>query len=131
MEETEKHIQSEYKKLSQQCGSNLLARKDALMALKGDIFEINAPVGININRFSSVTRLLRVTALVDGFVSKLIKRKDSNTGPANADDFERAERQWITYTQTLHYSSLLGAILKDKPNNLKVQLGFFVDGKGL
>lgn len=131
MEETEKHIQSEYKKLSQHCESNLVVGEDALRGLKGDTFEMNAPFSIDIKRFSSVTRLLRVTALASRFVSILRKRKDSNNEPINADDLEWAERQWIAYTQNLHYSSLIDAILKDKPNNLKIQLGVFVDGKGL
>ena len=130
-EETEKHIQSEYKKLSQQCESNLVAGEDALRALKGDTFEMNAPFGIDIKRFSAITRLFRVTALVSRFVSILRKRIDSNNEPINADDLDRAERQWIAYTQKLHYSSLIDAILKDKPNNLKVQLGVFIDRKGL
>lgn len=37
----------------------------------------------------------------------------------------------IAYTQKLHYSSVIDAIPKDKPNNLKVQLGVCVDRKGL
>lgn len=92
MEETEKHIQSEYKKLSQQCESNLIVGEDALRGLKGDTFEMNAPFSIDIKRFSSVTRLLRVTALASRFVSILRKRKNSNNRPINADDLEWAER---------------------------------------
>lgn len=75
MEETEKHIQSEYKKLSQHCESNLVVGEDALRGLKRDTFEMNAPFSIDIKRFSSVTRLLRVTSLASRFVSILRKRK--------------------------------------------------------
>ena len=131
IEELDKHLQSEYRNVSQKCETNLIAGEDALQALKRESCELNAPFGIDIKRFSSVTKLLRVTALIRRFVNILKKRKDSSNEQINADDIEWAERQWIAYTQKLHYSNLLDAVLKNKPNNLKVQLGVYVDGKGM
>ena len=131
IKETDKPVQSEYRNITKQCESNLIAGEDALQALKRESCELNAPFGIDIKRFLSVTKLIRVTALIRRFVNILKKRKDSSNEQINADDLEWAERQWIAYTQKLHYSNLLDAILKNKPNNLKVQLGVYVDGKGL
>ncbi|MCG8029443.1 MAG: hypothetical protein N0E40_15975, partial [Candidatus Thiodiazotropha taylori] len=132
IEETEKQvIQSEYKKLPEQCESNLFAGEDALQAMKEYKVEPNAPFGLDIERFSTLTRLLRVTALVRRFIDKLRKRKYPDDEQINANDLEQAEKQWRAYTQKMHYSSLLDAIIKGKPNNLKVQLGIFVDENGL
>ena len=92
VEETNKHVQSEYRNVSQQCESNLIAGEDALQALKRESCELNALFGIDIKRFSSVTKLLRVTALIRRFVNILKKRKDSSNEQINADDLEWAER---------------------------------------
>ncbi|MBV2113425.1 MAG: aspartyl protease family protein [Candidatus Thiodiazotropha sp. (ex Ctena orbiculata)] len=129
--DTVRQVQSEYKKLSPQINTELVAGEGALKASKGNTAEGSSPFGIDIKRFSSVTRLLRVTALVSRFINKLKKKNDHYKGQINPSELERAERQWIAYTQKSHYTTLLKAVIENKPNNLKSQLGVYVDEKGL
>ena len=84
--------------------------------------EGKTPFGIDSQRFSSLTKLLRVTAWVTRFVNKL-KKKSTSTGPIEAAEMNEAEELWVGHIQSLHYRSLREAITENKPNNLKVQLG--------
>ena len=89
-----------------------------------------AHFGIDSQRFSSLTKLLRVTAWVTRFVNKL-KKKSTSTRPIQAAEMNEAEELWVGHIQSLHYRSLREAILENKPNNFKVQLGAYIDEKGL
>ena len=90
----------------------------------------NSPFGIDSRRFSSLTKLLRVTAWVTRFVNK-VKKKSTSTGPIQAAEMNAAEELWIRHIQSLHFSNLREAIDESKPNNLKVQLGVYIDERGL
>ena len=88
------------------------------------------PCGINISRFSSFTKLLRVTALVLRFIVKLKKVKNGND-PIEASEILVAEQKWIEYTQSEHFNDIIISIKENKPNNSKNQLGLYLDGNGL
>ena len=59
------------------------------------------PFGIDCNRFSSLIKLLRVTAYVKRFIDKVKKIKSA--GDLTAKETEDAERTWIMYLQQKHY----------------------------
>lgn len=58
--------------------------------------EIKTPYGIDIRRFSSLTKLLRVTALSERFVNKL-RKKSNRSGPLDESEIANAERSWTMY----------------------------------
>ena len=89
-----------------------------------------SPFEIDSRRFSSLNKLLRVTSWVGRFIKKL-KRNLINTGPLQTSEMDYAEKLWIAHIQRLHYSSLLESIKESKPNNLKAQLGVYIDEDGL
>ena len=64
---------------------------------------LNAPFDLNLQKFSSVTKLLRVTALALRFVNKL-RKKTNQHGPLNANEMEIAEILWTKYVQRQQYS---------------------------
>ena len=87
-----------------------------------------APFGIDIGRFSSLIRLLRVTALSERFIDKL-RNKTNNSGALDESEIAKAEQLWTTYLKQHQYSDIIESIEKDKPNNLKTQLGIGMDTK--
>ena len=89
-----------------------------------------SPFEIDSRRFSSLDKLLRVTSWVGRFIKKL-KRNLIKTGPIQTSEMDYAEKHWIAHIQSLHYSSLLESIKESKPNNLKAQLGVYIDEDGL
>ena len=95
-----------------------------------EISKTMSPFEIDSKRFSSLTKLLRVTSWVSRFIQNL-RRNLTITGPIQTSEMYNAEKRWIGHIQSLHYSSLLESIKENKPNNLKVQLGVYIDEKGL
>ena len=71
-----------------------------------------------------------MTSWVGRFIKKL-KRNLINTGPIQTSEMDYAEELWIAHIQSLHYSSLLESIKESKPNNLRAQLGVYIDEDGL
>ena len=67
------------------------------------------PGDIDISRFSSYIKLLRVTALVLMFIAKLKKNKHENN-TLEAAVILNAEQKWIAYIQSEHFSDIIIAI---------------------
>ena len=91
--------------------------------------ETGTPFSIDINRFSLLTKLWRVTALVIRYIRKLRKETDI-TGPLDASEIANAEKIWTTYIQQTKYSKVVDSIEEKKPNNLVSQLGLYLDMNG-
>ena len=78
---------------------------------------------INPEKFSSLSKLLRVTSYVRRFVDRC-KKKEIRTGEVTVEEIENAMKLWIKDEQ--------GVIVKDKKfPNLKNQLSLFADGDGI
>ena len=88
--------------------AKLLAKENNL-----EITEIsktdNGPFGMDIGRYSSMTKLLRVTSLLCRFLNRL-KHIDKPNGPVQTSEIEQVEKLWIACIQRLHYSSLQRSI---------------------
>ena len=126
-QEAQSQTETEYRKSQIIFEAKLVAGEGPIV---DKIVESKAPFGINIERFSSLTRLLRVTALAERFINKL--RKTTNkSGPLDESEIAKAELLWTTYLQRHQYSDVIESIETDKPNNLKIQLGIRMDTKGL
>ena len=81
--------------------------------------EASAAAIIDCKRYSSLQRLLRVTAYVKWFVLD-ISRKERVTGPLSTNEIQEAEILWIKEMQ--------GHL---KVDELEKQLGLFKDEKGI
>ena len=93
-------IESEYKKKSVMYETKLVAEEGNSCS----------PFGLDVSKFSSLTKLLRVTALAGKFVAKLRKEVKAND-PLDALDNEKAEKRWIEYVQKQCYDEIIDAIL--------------------
>ncbi|MES9884883.1 MAG: hypothetical protein ABW185_28910, partial [Sedimenticola sp.] len=88
------------------------------------------PCDLKSEDFSSVNRLLRITALVMRFIGKLKKRCDLK-GPITSNEIENAESVWISHVQRKHYLDVIDAVNLDKRHTMISQLGLYLDSKGL
>ena len=71
-----------------------------------------------------------MTALSERFINKL-RNKTNKLGALDESEIAKAEQLWTTYLQQHQYSDIIESIEKDKPNNLKTQLGIGMDKNGL
>ena len=90
---------------------------------------ISTPLGIDIERFSTLTKLFRVTATALRFIQKL--KSNNVKGCLTNDEIERAEEMWILHTQQKCFKDVYHDMSENKSNNLQRQLGIYVDNKGL
>ena len=89
-----------------------------------------SPFGIKCENYSSLTKLVRVTALANRFISKL-KKANSNTGSLTSSEFNEAENMWIVQIQRKNFLEVYEAIVSEKSNNLQRQLGVYMDDNGI
>ena len=89
------------------------------------------PYGIDIEIFSSMTKLLRVSAYVSRFIKNIRGRQSKTFGHITSEELEQAEILWLRYIQKKHFSEAINSIMLQKPSNLQRQLGLFVDELGL
>jgi len=96
---------------------------------------IEPPCSIEIKRFSSAIKLFRVTALVIRFIrklkTKLTHQIASEHKQISSTDLHQAENLWVAYVQKKHYQDLIKDINGKRTNNLKKQLGLYIDNDGL
>lgn len=90
----------------------------------------NPPFQIDIEAYSSFTKLLRVTALVLRFIRKL-RREHSETGTIKHDEIQKAENMWLLHIQKKHFQDVFEGFAKGKPTNLQTQLGLYMDEFGI
>lgn len=88
------------------------------------------PLGVDIERISSLSKLLRVTALALRFIDKL-RNKCKSKGVVTRCELEQTERMWILYIQRKHFSEVYESIQHEKSNNLQRQLGLYIDCEGV
>ena len=99
---------------------------------------ICTPVGIDCERYSTLTKLLRVTAYVLRFIRRLRKHVCDNTESREGGsefltsaEISEAETMWVLYIQRKHFQEVFTAIENKKTNNLQRQLGLYRDEKGI
>ena len=88
------------------------------------------PFEIDSRKYSSVTKLIRVTAYVMRFIAKTRKCSIQN-GCLTSEELKGAERMWLHSVQRNSYVDVFQAISSDTRNNLQKQLGLYIDEQGL
>lgn len=84
-----------------------------LVAGEGPQESKEAPFSMDIKRFSSLTKLCRVTAWVSRLIDKL-RKKTNLSGPLKAAEINKAETMWTAYVQSTEYHSVIDSIQKKK-----------------
>ena len=121
--EIQSDVESEYRKTKVMFEAKLVAGE-------GPPESKETPFSMDIKRFSSFSKLCRVTAWVNRFIKKLRKETDQS-GPLNATAINKAETMWKIYVHSIEYHSVIDNIQKKKYNNLIGQLGLYIDNSGL
>ena len=88
------------------------------------------PFEIDSRKYSSVTKLIRVTAYMMRFIAKTRKCSIQN-GCLTSEELKGAERMWLHSVQRNSYVDVFQAISSDTRNNLQKQLGLYIDEQGL
>ena len=58
-------------------------------------------------------------------------RPELTSGKITVDEFELAKTLWNTYVQKKHFSDLLSSLKSGHPSCFQLQLGVFLDSKGV
>ena len=96
---------------------------------KVHISRVHPSLDIDIIRYSSKQRLIRITATVLRFLGELKGKNFSSYITRN--EIDTAEEIWIRHTQRANIQDVLEALQNKKRNNLQSQLGIYLDNKGL
>ena len=74
-------------------------------------FQQSAPLNIDISRFSSIRKFLRVTVLALRFINKLKRVVQRSNNQLDSEKMDEADKKmWTRYVQRLHYSEVLESI---------------------
>ena len=85
---------------------------------------------IEIEKYSSLTKLLRVTALALHFIKRL-KDCQRRQGTLTNTEMNADEQMWIDYIQKKNFFDVYVAISSGMPNNLQKPLGLCIDENGI
>jgi len=85
---------------------------------------------VNIDRFSSLQKLLRTTAWILRYANKLLKKQIDN-GPITATEIKKAKELWDLFVQQKFFSGTIRMIEKGENCNLKQQLNLVIDDQGI
>ena len=117
--ESEKMTSSELKLIVGE-GSHMEKRESTLATVTVSLVDIKE------ERFSTLLKLLRVTAWVIRFTNRL-RRRDTEKGTLTAEEIQVAKQLWDVYIQNKHYLDVISDIKKGKRNNLVSQLNLQLD----
>ena len=87
---------------------------------------------IDVSRFSTLSRLLAVTAYVLRFVKNLQNRTTKPDGPLSVQERQEAQRKWIQNSQALIYAAEIANLRCNSSTRLTLvkQLRLFLDADG-
>ena len=88
------------------------------------------PFGMDSTKYSSVTKLVRVTANVIRFIDKTRKCSDKS-GSLTSEELKKAEMMRLHSVQRNSFTDVFQAILGNTRNNLQKQLGLYIDEQGM
>lgn len=89
-----------------------------------------APFGISERNYSSLTKLLRVSAWALRFIRKL-QNKSTTKEQLTSDEISQAKVMWEKYVQKSVFTPEINAVKQNSRNNLTNQLGLQLDEHGV
>ena len=92
--------------------------------------QLHSPFELDDRKYSSVTKLIRVTAYALRFINK-VRKCANQCAYLTSEELKDAERMWIRFIQRKHHADVFHAISGKTQNNLQKQLGLYVDELGL
>ena len=103
------------------------------VASQGEDRSVHSPFGLNASDFSSLSRLVRVTAWVQRFINRCRKHEPTSTGCPHLTSSElySAKLLWLQYTQKDNFSDIFAALTAKKKHNTVESLRLFIDSDGL
>ena len=118
--EKENECKSEEKHLKTKKEQCLTQIQQGTHITSNKTYPLWSPLGMDSSNFSSLTRLLRVTALVLRFIRKLQKR-NSSSGFIKATELHESELMWLRHVQNKNFEDVLEPIHTGNKHNLQQQ----------
>ena len=100
---SEQDYESELKVQKPVKETGLLQLRLQVECVETDKTETCTPLGVDIERISSLSKLLRVTALALRFIDKL-RHKCKINGVLTKSELDQTERMWVLHVQRKHFS---------------------------
>ena len=91
---------------------------------------IPSPFELMDENYSSLSKLVRVTAFIFRFIQKL-KHKKKEIGPITASELKDANEHWELYIQQKNFQEAYKALKTNQRNTLKEELGLKLDEDSL
>ena len=117
-----------------ECKGNRVFFETKLIMAEGSTIEKQAKTCIvnliNEKRFSTLLKLLKVTAWFIRATSKFMKR-NAEEGALTARELQESRYLWDLYIQKKYFRDIIQDIKQGKRNNLKDQLNLQLDGDGV
>ena len=110
--------------------TSLVQPSSAISELEVQQVTYETPFGIDSRKFSSVTRLLRITVLALRFI-RILQRRTYRKGHITNDEIQESEQLWIRHIQRNHFKNVFEAMSTNKKSNLQRQLNLYLDQFGL
>lgn len=88
---------------------------------------VGSPFGIDIKRFSSLYRLLRVTAYLFRLVDRCKIKNAKFDSTLNSSEMERARKKWEKHIINCSFQEQVSCIQTGRQNKLVKQLGLFIE----
>ncbi|CAF1104794.1 unnamed protein product [Didymodactylos carnosus] len=95
-----------------------------------DLGSFTMPFEIDQTRYSSLTKLIRITAWCMRFINRLKQNKVTSKYLAS-EELEQSKDVWIKFVQKKYFSSVLLAIERNQRHPLTEQLGLWLDKNGI
>ncbi|CAC5390308.1 unnamed protein product [Mytilus coruscus] len=92
---------------------------------------VDAPFGIDSDRYSSFINLIRITAWCSRFISRVRKETACSRTTLTSDELISVEKKWITHIQRKHFPDVYSDLATGNANNLQRQLGIFIRDVGI
>ena len=112
--------------INEERGSNILHEVGLISELCENS---SSPFGINENKFSSYSTLIRVTSWCERFLSNI--RRGKVQGCLKASEILKSKVMWIKYIQSRCFSDIIRDIKTNKRNSIVNSLGLGVDKDGI
>ena len=115
---------------SQQCDSLPQPTASVILSVGEDPSE-HSPFDLIAKNFSSMERLLRVTAWALRFTKKCRRQDTSNKNHLSIRELLAAKKLWLRSCQRNHFTPIFAAIANNTKNDTVQSLRLYVDGEGL
>ncbi len=114
-------------------GSDVLYQTATFVAGEGSLQRENVqpPFGMKIENYSSLLKLLRVTAYVNRYLNNLNGKQTKRTSELSAQEINDAKLLWLSYVQKVNFGEQIESMMNQTKKQLSETTGLELDSNQL